>query len=195
MLGSIDDFPRGNASRGIDIKGATKFDGEDSEFANNGSGYGWEWRYVKFVLDEAATVNIAVNAVATAIHQWVSFGDYTIQMSLEQLLVFYNQALTNARNARDNAAYGNVTGTERTALLTAISTHEHFANETPTENDAMDIYNATVALNNATATFKAAMPAYNTYIETQTVTNALPGSISVSNITSASTAASLETAL
>lgn len=195
VLGSIDDFPRGNASRGIDITGATKFDGEDSEFANNGLGYGWEWRYVKFVLDEAATVNIAVNAVATAIHQWVSFGDYTIQMSLEQLLVFYNQALTNARNARDNAAYGNVTGTERTALLTAISTHEHFANETPTENDAMEIYNATVALNNATATFKAAMPAYNTYIETQTVANALPGSISVSNITSASTAASLETAL
>lgn len=194
-LGSIDDFPHGSVGRGININGATSFDGNDSEFANSGNGYGWEWRYVKFVLDEATTVNIAINAEATAEHQWISFCNYTIQMSLEQLLNIYDQALSNATTARDNSVYTNITGSERTNLLSTISTYGQFANENRDENHAMEIYNAYVALNNATATFKAAMPAYNTYIETQTVTNALPGSISVPDITSASTAAGLETAL
>ena len=159
-LGSVNDFPRSNNARGINKSGETAFDGENDDFANNGNGYGWEWRYVKFHLDEDATVNIAVNSVATAIHQWVSFGDYTLQTDNEAniALIAYNVALNNARTLRDDDTYANVQGTDRSNLVAAIS-----ADASLDKSDKDDIETATTNLNTAAATFTAGVASWNTY--------------------------------
>ncbi len=86
-LGTVSDFPNGNASLGITKTGEASFDPEDpAGFANNGAGFGWQWRYVKFTLDAEATVKIAVHAETNAKQNWVSFGDYTLQMTEETYL-------------------------------------------------------------------------------------------------------------
>lgn len=86
-LGTVNDFPSSNNSVGINKAGATSFDANDAAgFANNGNGFGWQWRYVMFVLDAEATVKVAVHAETSMIHNWVSFGDYTLQMTEETYL-------------------------------------------------------------------------------------------------------------
>ncbi|MBQ8360703.1 MAG: hypothetical protein IJX44_01990 [Bacteroidaceae bacterium] len=86
-LGTVNDFPSSNKALGINKAGATSFDANDAAgFANNDAGYGWQWRYVKFELDAEATVKVAVHAGTNVIHQWVSFGDYTLQMTEETYL-------------------------------------------------------------------------------------------------------------
>lgn len=86
-LGTVNDFPSSNNSVGINKAGATSFDANDAAgFANNGNGFGWQWRYVMFVLDAEATVKVAVHAETNVVHQWVSFGDYTLQMTEETYL-------------------------------------------------------------------------------------------------------------
>ncbi len=163
-LGTVSDFPRSNNARGINKYGETAFEGDNSEFANNGNGFGWEWRYVKFTLADDATVNIAINAVATAKYQWVSFGDYTLQTDNEAniSLIAYNVALTNAQNVIDGPDYANVTGSERTTLQAAIDADDNLEK---TNKTAVD--NATTALNNAATAFTAAKDSYNALVATK----------------------------
>lgn len=159
ILGEVNDFPRSNNSRGINKNGITSFDASDEAgFANNGNGFGWEWRYVHFTLDEDATVNVAINSVATAIHQWVSFGDYAIltDNAANVSLIAYNIALNSATTTKDNSDYENVKGTEKAALLAAIAT-----DETLDKTNATDIDAATTALNDATSAFIAAKTKYD----------------------------------
>ena len=155
VLGSVNDFPRSNSSRGIKKSGETAFEGENDDFANGGKGFGWEWRYVKFTLAEESTVNIAINAVATDYNQWVSFGDYTLQADNDDVvdILAYNVAKASAITVRDDAQYVNVTGSERTALVNAI-------NADPTS----DYPAATTALDNARVAFTGAKTSYDAYV-------------------------------
>lgn len=124
----------------------------------NGNGFGWQWRYVAFTLEEETTINVAVSASATSGQQWVSFGDYTIQTDNEANLAMigYNIALNDAKLAKANDAYKNVTGAELTALNEAIA----FETEGKTKKKIED---ATTALQNATSAFKEAAPAYDAF--------------------------------
>jgi len=166
-LGSVNDFPRSNSSRGINKSGATAFEGDNSEFAHDGAGYGWEWRYVKFILTEDATVNIAIHSVATAKYQWVSFGDYTVQTDEEAniSLIAYNIALNDAIAARDAAANKYVGGTDRSNLVAAIAADEGLDK---TDADAIDA--ATTALNTARETFLAGVSDWNAYTTAKNTT-------------------------
>ncbi len=166
-LGSASDFPRSNNSRGINKEGATSFDPEDPVgFANNGNGFGWEWRFVKFTLAEEATVNIAINSVATASHQWVSFGDYTLQTNNEANIatIAYNIVLRDAEAAFNNDTYSAIQGTTRAELETAINaepgaTVDEIEASTETLKEKtqalIDTYNAKVAMDNALTAVKA----------------------------------------
>ena len=167
VLGTVSDFPRSNSSRGINKSGATAFEGGDDDFANGGKGFGWEWRYVKFTLTEGATVNIAINSVATAKYQWVSFGDYTVQTDDETNIsrIAYNVALASAQTVIEDLAYANVTGSEKTALQTAID--DALAMENP---DKAAIEAATGALNSATTAFTNAKNAYDAFVAAQAIT-------------------------
>ena len=87
VLGTVNDFPSSNEALGINKSGATSFDANDpAGFTNEGKGRGWQWRYVKFELDAEATVKVAVHAETNMIYNWVSFGDYTLQMTEETYL-------------------------------------------------------------------------------------------------------------
>lgn len=74
---SVDDlsvrFPtKADVGYGIDISGCANFSPE-GEYANNGKGRGWEWRYLPFTLSESQEVAIMLSAtVSDAVHQWVS---------------------------------------------------------------------------------------------------------------------------
>jgi len=166
-LGSVNDFPRSNNSRGINKEGATSFDENDAAgFANNGNGFGWEWRYVKFTLEEEATINIAVSAVATALHCWVSFGDYTLQTDNEAniSLIAYNIALESAKTAIANTDYANVVGEEKTTLQSKIDADETLDK---TSKEAIDA--ATKALDEARTAFVDAKAAYDAYIAAKAI--------------------------
>lgn len=87
VLGSVNDFPEGDTGLGINKAGVTSFDANDAAgFANNGSGRGWQWRYVKFELESETTVQVGVYAAATTYNQWMSFCDATVQMTEETYL-------------------------------------------------------------------------------------------------------------
>lgn len=140
-LGTVNDFPSGNTGLGINKAGATSFDANDATgFAKDGAGYGWQWRYVMFELDEEAAVKVAVHAETSKIYNWVSFGDYTLQMTEETYLEANKggveaaetaaQALVNtkpmgdAENAALQAALDMTytTGAEMLAKVTALET-------------------------------------------------------------------------
>lgn len=160
-LGRVSDFPRSNSTRGINKSGRTSFNENNDQYANGGNGYGWEWRYVKFELAEDATVNIAINAVATASHCWVSFGDYTLQTDEEAniALIAYNVALNNARTVLNDATYANIQGTDRSNLQAAIN-----ADGTLDKNKKDDIVTATTNLNTAADTFISGLDSWNAYV-------------------------------
>lgn len=85
-LGTVEDFPNGSTGLGITKTGEASFDPEDQFARDNNTGFGWQWRYVKFALDEETTVKIAVHAETSKKYNWVSFGDYTLQMTEETYL-------------------------------------------------------------------------------------------------------------
>lgn len=153
VLGTVNDFPRSNNSRGINKSGETAFAGEDSEFANDGKGYGWEWRYVKFTLDSDATVNIAINSIATAQYQWVSFGDYTLQTNdaLNGYKIAFNVAKRDAQAVDQNQK---MNATVKSDLQTALTV------DVATLTDADTYTAATNALTTATANAIASIAAY-----------------------------------
>lgn len=166
VLGTVSDFPRSNNSRGINKSGETAFEGDNEDFAHDGAGYGWEWRYVKFTLASDATVNIAVNSVATDYNQWVSFGDYTLQTDDDAniALITYNIALANAQTIIADGQYSNVTGSEKTALQAAIDAD---ASLDKTDVDAIEA--ATTTLSDATTAFTGAKSAYDTFVAAKAV--------------------------
>ena len=101
---------------------------------------------MKFTLADDATVNVAVDAVATIEHMWVSFCDATVQTNNEAnvSLIAYNIALGSAQTTIANTDYTNVTGSEKTALQAAIDADSSLDK---TDNDA--IVAATTTLDNA----------------------------------------------
>ena len=139
---------------GINKAGATSFDANDpAGFAKEGKGYGWQWRYVRFVLDEEATVKVAVHAETNKIYNWVSFGDYTLQMS-EETYLEANKDIINTAVAAAEALVNTLPmgDAENTALQNAL-------NMTYETGDEM--LEKTEALNTAVANAKAWVTAYN----------------------------------
>lgn len=157
-LGSVNDFPEGGTGKGLDTSGATNFG--DGTYANSNNGFGWEWRYVKFTLDEEATVKVAVDAKATAKNMWVSFCDATVQTDNEAniSLIKYNIALNDAKLAVAKEDYKNVNGGELVALNNAIG-----ADATLDKTDKAAIETATNTLKTATEAFIVAKTAYDEY--------------------------------
>ena len=160
-IGSVNDFPTGGTGKGIATDGTANF--TDGTFANGGSGYGFQWRYVPFTLDATTNVKVAITASASTTAQWISFCDYTVQAipSVEVQTIAYNQAKAAAEAARDDATYTNVQGTDRSNLLSAIAADK---GSTVESIDA-----ATAALRTTTATFIAGVASWNEYATAMSV--------------------------
>ncbi len=78
-LVSVADFPAGDAGLGINLGGVASILATDGEgFANQGNGYGWQWRYLPFELKEETKVSLTINGEAHAKHQWMSICDIAL---------------------------------------------------------------------------------------------------------------------
>lgn len=157
-LGEVVNFPSGNRGRGITKDGKASF--EEGSFAcfNNQTkkeeGYGWQWRFVPFTLTEETTITISIEAGANLIHNWASFGDYSVMAKPNTAAseVAYNQAVDAANAALANEANQVVTGEELASLNAAI------AADKGTTVESIDA--ATAAVKAATETYVAAVPSY-----------------------------------
>ena len=167
-LGTVNDFPNGDTGKGIDTSGATNFG--DGTYANNGTGRGWQWRYVKFTLVDPATVTVAVSGSASAKEQWVGFCNATVQtndednVDLMTSLVNLNSAITSATLTKNTTNVGTgvfqlnetTNNTLWSAYETAKSNAEGYtltSSSTVAEVDAL-----TAALNAAMDNYKFQAP-------------------------------------
>lgn len=151
-LGKVVNFPSGNTGSGIATDGTASFEG--GNYANSNKGYGWQWRFVPFTLTEETTITISIEAGANLIHNWASFGDYSVMAKPNTAAseVAYNQAVDAANAALTNEANQVVTGEERTKLNEAIAADKGITVES--------IDAATAAVKAATETYVAAVASY-----------------------------------
>jgi len=62
---------KGATGKGITTSGLPSFD--EGEFANSGSGYGWEYRFIRFEVTAAGDVTIEVGGSTSVANKWMSF--------------------------------------------------------------------------------------------------------------------------
>lgn len=185
VIGTVNDFPVGDTGRGINTSGATDFS-DGGTYANNGTGRGWQWRYVPFTLEEETSVTISVegnnpNAIQ---YQWLSFCNYTVQAkpSLAASKAAYDQAIANANTALESNTYRYVGGTDRSNLVSAVEA-------TPTET--IEWYDTQKALvEEYTTVFTSDPASWNAWVLAKNNTKALWGSaLDVADPTTAAEAA------
>ena len=175
--------------KGIDISGAVNYG--DGTFANENNGRGWEWRFIAFELPAETEVVMKAYAQIYAKH-WVGFTNPTLLTTTENVEIcrqMYVAAKGVAEAARDNDYYELVIGTERTNLVDAID-------EAVPDPATYSWYQSQkTALENATAEFIAANPAYVALSEVNNTIATALGVSTVSAATSSSTAAEIAAAL
>lgn len=162
LVGEVSNFPNGNVGLGITTDGTASFDSND-QFANNNNGWGWQWRFVPFTLDADTEITFDIEAGANEIHNWASFGDYTVMAkpSVDASLTVYNQAVEAANAALDVEANSVVTGAERTNLNAAL------AADKGTTMESIDA--ATKKIQECTTAFTAAQPKYQALADAKTL--------------------------
>lgn len=158
LVGEVSNFPNGNVGLGITTDGKASFDSND-KFANNNKGRGWQWRFVPFTLDADTEITFDIEAGADVIHNWASFGDYTVMAkpSVAASLAAYNQAVDEAKAALAVEANKVVTGEELTNLNTALSADKGKTKET--------IDAATKKIQECTTAFTDATPKYQALVD------------------------------
>ena len=158
LVGEVSNFPNGNVGLGITTDGKASFDSND-QFANNNNGRGWQWRFVPFTLDADTEITFDIEAGANEIHNWASFGDYTVMAkpSVATSTAAYNQAVDNAKAALTADADKVVTGEELTNLNAALSADKG------TTMESIDA--ATKNIQECTTAFTAAQPKYQALVD------------------------------
>ena len=158
LIGEVSNFPNGNVGLGITTDGKASFDSND-QFANENKGRGWQWRFVPFTLDDDTQITFDIEAGADVIHNWASFGDYTVMAkpSVATSTAAYNQAVDNAKAALTADADKVVTGEELTNLNAALSADKGTTKET--------IDAATKNIQECTTAFTAAQPKYQALVD------------------------------
>ena len=162
LVGEVSNFPNGNVGLGITTDGKASFDSND-QFANKNNGRGWQWRFVPFTLDDDTQVTFDIEAGADVIHNWASFGDYTVMAkpSVATSTAAYNQAVDNAKAALTAEANKVVTGEELTNLNAALSADKG------TTMESIDA--ATKNIQECTTAFTAAQPKYQALVDAKTL--------------------------
>ncbi len=158
---------KNNTGKGIDTSGAANYG--DGTFANNGAGYGWEWRFIGFELDEETSVEMKAYAQILA-NNWVGFSDATLLTTSDNIEIcrqMYEASKATAEAARDNTTYENVDGSEKKALTDAIDA------EVPDPATVTWYQSQKTALDNATEAFIAAKDNYDALATAISNANAL----------------------
>ena len=162
LLGKVSNFPNGNVGLGITTDGKASFDSNDN-FANNNNGWGWQWRFVPFTLEAETEITFDIEASANEIHNWASFGDYTVMAkpSADASLVVYKQAVDEAKAVLALEANSVVTGDELTNLNAALNA------DMGTTAESID--KATKHIQECTTAFTAARPKYQALADVKTL--------------------------
>ena len=165
LVGEVSNFPNGNVGLGITTDGKASFDSND-QFANKNNGRGWQWRFVPFTLDDDTQITFDIEAGADVIHNWASFGDYTVMAkpSVATSTAAYNQAVKVATDALAVEANKVVTGDERTKLNAALSADKG------TTMESIDA--ATEHIKACTKTFTEAAPKYLALVDAKSLEQA-----------------------
>ena len=158
LVGEVSNFPNGNVGLGITTDGKASFDSND-QFANEKKGWGWQWRFVPFTLETETEISFDIEAGANEIHNWASFGDYTVMAkpSVATSTAAYNQAVKAANEALAVEANKIVTGEELANLNAALSA------EKGTTMESIDA--ATKNIQECTTAFTAAQPKYQALVD------------------------------
>lgn len=161
LIGEVSNFPNGNVGLGITTDGKASFDSND-KFSNN-NGRGWQWRFVPFTLDDDTQITFDIEAGADVIHNWASFGDYTVMAkpSVAASIAAYNQAVDDAKAALAVEVNNVVTGEELANLNAALSADKGKTKET--------IDAATKKIQECTTAFTAAQPKYQALVDAKTL--------------------------
>lgn len=162
LIGEVSNFPNGNVGLGITTDGKASFDSND-KFANNNNGSGWQWRFVPFTLDVDTEITFDIEAGADVIHNWASFGDYTVMAkpSVAASIAAYNQAVDDAKAALAVEVNKVVTGEELAKLNDAL------AADKGTTMESIDA--ATKNIHECTTAFTAAQPKYQALVDAKTL--------------------------
>lgn len=162
VVGEVSNFPNGSTGLGITTDGKASFNSND-QFANENKGRGWQWRFVPFTLDADTKITFDIEAGADVIHNWASFGDYTVMAkpSVFTSTAAYNQAVDNANAALTADANKVVKGEELTNLNAALSADK---GETMESIDA-----ATKNIQECTTAFTAAQPKYQALVDAKSL--------------------------
>lgn len=165
LIGEVSNFPNGNVGLGITTDGKASFDSKD-QFANENKGWGWQWRFVPFTLDTDTEITFDIEAGANEIHNWASFGDYTVMAkpSVATSKAAYNQAVKVATDALAVEANKIVTGEELANLNAAINA------EKGTTMESIDA--ATEHIKACTKTFTEAAPKYLALVDAKSLEQA-----------------------
>lgn len=158
VVGEVSNFPNGNVGLGITTDGKASFDSND-QFENKNNGRGWQWRFVPFTLDDDTQITFDIEAGADVIHNWASFGDYTVMAkpSVATSTAAYNQAVKAANEALAVEANKVVTGDELTKLNAALSADKGTTMES--------INAATKNIQECATAFTAAQPKYQALVD------------------------------
>ena len=162
LIGEVSNFPNGSTGLGITTDGKASFDSND-QFANKNNGRGWQWRFVPFTLETETEISFDIEAGANEIHNWASFGDYTVMAkpSVATSTAAYNQAVKAAKEALAVAANKVVTGEELTNLNAAINADKGTTMET--------IDAATENIKACTKTFTEVAPKYQALVDAKSL--------------------------
>ncbi len=154
-IGTVSNFPNGNVGLGITTDGEASFDA-GTTYANSNNGYGWQWRFVPFTLDAETSITFTIDAGADILHNWASFGDYTVMAkpSLVASKSAYSQVCANADLAISAFPVA------ACAEIAAVNTAKTVSEETIEAYD-----NATLAVTAAVETLAAVKAKYQTLVD------------------------------
>lgn len=160
----------GNTGKGITTDGEASFD--EGTFANEDNGYGWQWRYLAFTLEEEGEVTLQIDASANSAQQWCSFGDVAVvsNVTTEDMETAYNNFTMQTLGFEQGqyAPYNNVTILEAYAQAKAIVEGE----AVPSTQTEVDAITATLTSPSWTANTGDVDAIYNgTFAETGTGNN------------------------
>lgn len=160
-LGVVSNFPNGNVGLGITKSGKASFDPSETYARNENTGYGWQWRFVPFTLTKETDVTFTISAGANEIHNWASFGDYTVMVkpNIAASKIAYEQAVAKADAAKVD--YPIAACTELTGLENA---------KTVTSETVEGYENAIAAIESAIAALTDARTAYQSLAEAKSIT-------------------------
>ena len=171
-------FMNGDTGYGIDTSGATNFSSEGT-YANNGTGRGWQYRYITFTSDGNSDITIAINGHLNA-GTWQSF--------YAPVLLTTDATIKTARLAEIAAALETVpTGNMNETVKATLDSKKAAAEAATATNTKEELTTILEELNAAIEEANASITAYTAADEK------LPKMLAITQTTNVCTAAALET--